>query len=1021
MAEVAGLVLGATGFTALFGTCIKCFDVVVEARGFSEDYEQLCTLFSLQRARFGLWGESVGLIPNPVHGKRLRYDDNLDRPDIRPGLERILNNIKVLLDEASEVNNQYGLNGAATASNQLTNSRGLEIFRDSFERFKIRVKKHQKDTSIWKVTKWAIHDSVKFGSLIERLEKLVDGLESITKSLGLLQEQHARLREEIESISDMESLRLLRDASSHTSSQLDVSDAASRRLTYVAQSIRTGTINSFKTAPTRQSSVVGSWRSEERPVPGSWPKSTTSGANSREPRDRVDASDRRPPQSRNAALWSRLAKQSQQSDDSELKSDLWEVSAADEEGTDVIPQNRRIASELLKQGGAATSLSFANGDLHYGEQLAGIKKDDEAYWLERSAKILSQANDGSSAAKRMFIELRNIRGGKVPFVSAVPLNDSLNEILASIEGPPDTPYEGGVFWITVKLSDSDSFGPPLMRFQTKIYHPNISSQGNICADYGEKWNEFLSAGERKKPYNSNMSWNAGRSTDIRWSLGAILTALCGLLASPNVDDPLVPEIAQTLYSALRYLRFLEEAVKSGLVDSSTSNIVGEVPSDEDENSDSKSVVSLSVTIREGLGLAMEIEADSKSLVFESRSERRPGSTTASHSPSSERGTSASESKPKSYGIIGVCAMDVKARSKPMTNILNRVLSKQEFEVCIFGDKMILDEEIENWPVCDFLISFYSDGFPLDKAIAYVKARKPFCVNDPLMQKILLDRRSVQLILEKINVPTPQRVEVSRDGGQKMINSDHFPLLKKTTGIKLKPPPLTSAPHRVELVDDGDTLSVDGILLTKPFVEKSTSGEDLDICVYFPKSQRGGGRMILRNHGRKGSVWIEDMNVPRAISEPDSSYIYEKFIKAENTEKVQAYTVGPYFCYAETRQSTSHYTRNTNGKEIRSVISLTTEEKTMASTIAHSFAQRFCGFHLLRTPEGKSFVTEIDTCTFMNGNDEYYNQCARVLKEMFIKEVRKKLKISLGLGSGGIPPRPRLDQLMDQFQKIQLNN
>ncbi|KAL9604334.1 MAG: hypothetical protein Q9219_000522 [cf. Caloplaca sp. 3 TL-2023] len=408
----------------------------------------------------------------------------------------------------------------------------------------------------------------------------------------------------------------------------------------------------------------------------------------------------------------------------------------------------------------------------------------------------------------------------------------------------------------------------------------------------------------------------------------------------------------------------------------------------------------------------------------SRTKRQASGSAAASSTASPNNSDRSSqiARKITIGRLGVCALDVKARSKASRNILTRLQSEGEFEIVVFGDKVILDEDVENWPLCDFLISFFSDGFPLDKAIAYASLRKPFTINDLPMQKILWDRRICLQVLNCMGVPTPSRLEVNRDGGPRLESPELAAHVQRMSGVKLVGPENGTGggmpqSKEVELVDGGDTLIVDGVRLSKPFVEKPISGEDHNIRIYFPKTHEsgGGGRKLFRKIGNKSSDWDPDMTIPRALTEEGSSYIYEQFLHVNNAEDIKAYTVGRDFCHAETRKSPvvdGLVQRNTHGKEIRYVTKLNPEEQLMATKIVDGFGQRVCGFDLLRVG-GTSFVIDVNGWSFVKDNKEYYDDCARILKELCLVEKYKR--------DGTIPPAaPRPDESSEKNVPVRKN-
>ena len=94
--------------------------------------------------------------------------------------------------------------------------------------------------------------------------------------------------------------------------------------------------------------------------------------------------------------------------------------------------------------------------------------------------------------------------------------------------------------------------------------------------------------------------------------------------------------------------------------------------------------------------------------------------------------------------------------------------------------MILNEAPECWPVCDALLSFFSSGFPLEKAISYAQLRQPFIVNDLEEQIMLQDRIHIHKVLASAGVDVP-KYEVRRcstlDDGRGLV-LDSFDLNQK---------------------------------------------------------------------------------------------------------------------------------------------------------------------------------------------------------------------------------------------------
>lgn len=124
------------------------------------------------------------------------------------------------------------------------------------------------------------------------------------------------------------------------------------------------------------------------------------------------------------------------------------------------------------------------------------------------------------SARRILKEITDLKKDAPDNCSAGPRGEDVYTWDAVIMGPSDCPYHGGVFRLEIHFPSDYPFKPPKVIFLTKIYHPNVSTNGAICLDIlKDNWSPAL-------------------------TVGKVLLSICSLLTDANPKDPLMPEIAE---------------------------------------------------------------------------------------------------------------------------------------------------------------------------------------------------------------------------------------------------------------------------------------------------------------------------------------------------------------------------------------------------------------------------------------------------------------------------------------------
>jgi len=149
----------------------------------------------------------------------------------------------------------------------------------------------------------------------------------------------------------------------------------------------------------------------------------------------------------------------------------------------------------------------------------------------------------TAARKRLMRDFRRLQNDPPAGVQGAPMDNNIMVWQAVIFGPDDTPWEGGTFKLLLEFTEEYPNKPPVVRFLTKMFHPNIYADGKICLDIlANQWSPI-------------------------YDTAAILTSIQSLLSDPNPASPANAEASQLFERDRReYNRRVREIVENSWMD-----------------------------------------------------------------------------------------------------------------------------------------------------------------------------------------------------------------------------------------------------------------------------------------------------------------------------------------------------------------------------------------------------------------------------------------------------------------------